>query len=91
MLINRHPVLLVLARKIWYLNGGILAEKKRKEERKKKQGRRKTSTKEEKREQRRVRNEKVDRDAGWAILPRRGKCIRSGSMRQINQTLINQL
>ena len=34
MLINRHPALLVLARKIWYLNGGILAEEKKKRERK---------------------------------------------------------
>lgn len=29
MLINRHPALLQLARKIWHLNGGILVKKKK--------------------------------------------------------------
>lgn len=45
MLINRHPALLVLARKIWYLNGGILAEEKKK--RKKERARRKRDEKNE--------------------------------------------
>lgn len=34
MLINRHPALLQLARKIWHLNGGILVKKKKRRKRK---------------------------------------------------------